>query len=163
MREMIRVIAIVALLLTAACDREQPVGESQARDTIIEEIGPPQPIETTETLEFSALEQPSLLAEATMRTHEEEEGEEVSRFRPGDTVVISLRMREVPAMLAAWVHWLNQEGETLHEEQKSVPEDGRMEFRADTSDWPEGAYTAEIYVGGALSDLKEFEITSGQE
>jgi hypothetical protein len=163
MREMVRVIGIVVLLLPAACDRERQVGESQARNTIVEEIGPPQPIETSETLEFSPLEQPSPLGEATLHADGGEEGEEVSQFRPGDTVVVSLRMREVPPMLAAWVHWLNQEGETLHEEQKSVPEDGRLEFRADTSDWPEGVYTAEIYVGGALGDLKEFEITSGHQ
>jgi hypothetical protein len=163
MREMVRVIGIVALLLTAACDREQPVSESQPGDTIIEEIGPPLPIETTETLEFSPLDQPSPLEEVTLHADGGEGGEEVSRFRPGDPVVVSLRMREVPEMLAAWVHWLNQEGETLHEEQKSVPEDGRLQFRADTSDWPEGVYTAEIYVGGALADLKEFELYRGQE
>jgi hypothetical protein len=159
MREMIRVIGVVALLLTAACAREQPVDESQARDTVVEEIGAPQPIESTETLEFSALDQPSLLAEATMH-RAGAEGEEVSRIRPGESIVVSLRMKEVPEMLAAWVQWLDHEGQIRYEEQKSVPESGRVAFQADTTGWPEGAYSAEIYVAGNLSDIKEFEISS---
>lgn len=160
-------ILMAGLVLVAACQNEEPltIETSGAEDISVVTEGNPleEPRAITEPIDIVVSEtaEPSLLESAALRTAgqaEERNGDDAQTVTSGEVLEVVVRVREVPEALAAWVHWLGPDGQELSEEQKPVPADGVVVFSVDTQGWNEGEYTAEIYVGGDLVDVKPFRL-----
>lgn len=162
-------ILIGSLILIAACQGDEPLTiETSGTETsseVITDTRAQEPETITEPIDITVSDtaQPSLLESAELRKAgqpEETPVDAVVTVSPGEELEIVVRVREVPEGLAAWVHWLDPDGEKVAEEQKSVPETRVVTFRADTSEWDEGDYSAEIFIGGDLVEIRKFRVTS---
>lgn len=160
-----RVILLLAALgLVAGCQSEEPAppetsGVEAASDTTEME---PLPITEPTDLVVSETAQPSLLESADLGVIGEDAGNSdgVGDISAGDELELVVRVTEVPEGLAAWVHWLGPDGDKVSEEQKDVPGNGTVTFRAETDGWAPGDYSAEIFIGGDLVDIKSFRLIS---
>lgn len=161
MRTMI--VLVAALVLVTGCQSEEPAPtETSAVETATDgTAAEPLPITESTELLVSETTQPSLLESAELRVAGQQAADSVDleELAPGDELEVVVRVREVPEGLAAWVHWLGPDGEKVSEEQKDVSEDGTVTFRVETDGWPAGDYSAEIFVGGDLVDVKSFRLT----
>lgn len=154
---------MMTLVLIGGCGREESI---ETVDTSVPEtedvatMPEPQPIEGTTDLEIRETDQPSLLESATLSRAGDDRSGDQEQFRIGDQIQLTVRVREVPEMLAAWVHWLGPDDQKIGEEQKPVPEDAVVTFDLDTTDLPAGVYSAEVYIGGDLTYEKDFRLSS---
>lgn len=163
-----RVMTLIAtLVFVVGCQSETPqpaevaASETASASDTGEQPAEPRPI--TEPVELVVTEtgQPSLLESAVLRTGDAEpNGGDAETVRAGEPLEVVVRVKEVPEGLAAWVHWLGPDGETISEEQKSVPETRVVSFSTATGEWAAGEYSAEIFVGGDLVEIKKFRLTT---
>lgn len=157
------IILIASLALVAACQSDEPVVETEtvvaetAETTTLE----PQPITEPIELVVSDTDQPSLLESAELRVAGSAEGgEEIETASSGEELEVLVVVKQVPEGLAAWVHWLGPDGEMISEEQKEVPANRSVAFRTGTEGWAPGEYSAEVYIGGDLVEVKTFRLTA---
>lgn len=132
-----------AMMLIVCCGADETVSSE-----VVESSGEVEEIEQASLVDSVSLTLAGTAAEGTAGGRNE--------FIVGDVLDLTVTIAEVPAGLAAWVHWTGPAGERIAEEQKPVPEDGTVVFRADTTGWMPGSYTAEVRVGGALADTRTF-------
>ncbi|MBW3671218.1 MAG: hypothetical protein KY432_06040 [Acidobacteria bacterium] len=164
-----KLILIGSLILVLACQGDEPLTiETSGTETSSATVmggGDQEPQTITDAVDMTLSEtaEPSLLESAELRPAGETSAtskDGVVTVSSGDEMEIEVRVKQVPAGLAAWVHWLGPDGEKIAEEQKTVPESRVVTFRTGTRDWDEGDYTAEIFIGGDLVEIKDFRVTS---
>lgn len=89
-------------------------------------------------------------------------------FTAGDTIVVSMSVKDAPPGAAVRVVWTTPEGNPAHEEEKNVS--GGQAFVSfqvlDTSRWPSGEYQVEVWVADERVDTEPFHLVeagSGQD
>lgn len=162
-----RVILIASFVLVCGCQNEEPMTVETVSEgvALAEGANDMEPESVTELADMTISETagPSLLESAEFRVSGEEKiAAEEGRvaLQAGEALELVVRIRQVPEGLAAWVHWIGPDDQQVSKEQKTVPEDGVVSFTVDTGGWAEGDYSAEIYIGGDLVDVKELRLTT---
>jgi hypothetical protein len=82
-------------------------------------------------------------------------------FSPGQTVHVTMSVRDAPAGAAVKVAWYGPNDTLIGEEQKSVPAGATtLAFSAsDTSTWQLGDYRAEVWIGDEKVSTQQFKMT----
>lgn len=80
-------------------------------------------------------------------------------FAPGETVHLTMQVDDAPAGAAITVQWFGPEDASLGEETKTVAgEQATMAFTKETTEWSQGDYRAEVWVGDEKVNEQHFEV-----
>lgn len=83
-------------------------------------------------------------------------------FSPGQTVHVTMSVRDAPADAAVKVAWYGPNDTLIAEEQKNVPAGAKtLAFSAsDTSKWQLGDFRAEVWIGDEKVSTQQFKMTN---
>lgn len=161
-RKAICVVGTVILVL-AGCRNEaaEPASTatSAAATRTTTSAAPVVPIEGKTEI-FVPMEIPILLDKAALgvgTSPAEGVAEEKDSFTASERVRAAMRTREVPSGMVGRVEWLDEDGKTIKEEQKSIP--AAMQWVVfDAPALKAGTYKVELYLGGNLVETKPFRV-----